>query len=229
VWVNDVPEVFVALQDASPIVTGLTRAWRAAGRYDASPVNAPSTRSTPPSTTTTRGLSPMADAAQFVRLLTLHERRVYAFILSLIPNWADADEVQQETNVRLWNEFDKFTPGTDFGAWACAVARYQVMTFRKKRGREKVQFTDEFLDVVARESAADDDAATRHQALACCVDELNPNHREILRAFYEPGAVGAEVATRFNRSLDALYKALSRIRKLLHDCVTRKLKAQVGA
>jgi len=171
----------------------------------------------------------MADAAHFVRLLTLHERRVYAFILSLIPNWADADEVLQETNVRLWNEFDKFVPGTDFGAWACAVARYQVMTFRKKRGREKVQFTDDFLDVVAREPQADDASAARHQALAGCVDELNPNHREILRAFYEPGAAGAEVAARFNRSLDALYKALSRIRRLLHDCVTRKMKAQVSA
>lgn len=209
----------MAVGNGPMIVTGVTRAWRSSGRYDSPPMHARTQDPHPP----------MADAAQFVRLLTLHERRVYAFILSLIPNWADADEVLQETNVRLWNEFDKFVPGSDFGAWACAVARYQVLTFRKKRGREKVQFTDEFLDVVARESQADDDSAARHQALAGCVDELNPNHREILRAFYEPGAAGAEVAERFNRSLDALYKALSRIRRLLHDCVTRKMKAQVGA
>jgi RNA polymerase sigma-70 factor (ECF subfamily) len=171
----------------------------------------------------------MADAAQFVRLLTAHERRVYAFILSLVPNWADADEILQETNVRLWNEFDKFTPGTDFGAWACTVARYQVLTFRKRRGRERVQFTDQFLDVVAAEAQADDDTAARHQALAKCVDEINPQHRELLRAFYEPGAVGSEVAARFNRSLDALYKALSRVRRILHDCVVRRLKGQVSA
>jgi RNA polymerase sigma-70 factor (ECF subfamily) len=169
------------------------------------------------------------DAAQFVRLLTLSERRVYAFILSLVPNWADADEILQETNVRLWNEFEKFTPGTDFGAWACTIARYQVLTFRKRRSRERVQFTDEFLDVVAREAQADDDTAARHHALARCVDDLTPQHRDLLKAFYEPGAAGAEVAARFNRSLDALYKALSRVRRLLHDCVVRRMKAQVHA
>ena len=171
---------------------------------------------------------PKPDATQFVRLLTLNERRVYAFILSLVPNWADADEILQETNVRLWNEFDKFKPGTDFGAWACTVARYQVLTFRKKKGRERVQFTDEFLDVVAREAQSDDDTAARHHALARCVDELTPQHRELLRAFYEPGASGDAVAVRFNRTIDALYKALSRIRRLLHGCVVRRMKAQVG-
>jgi RNA polymerase sigma-70 factor (ECF subfamily) len=173
--------------------------------------------------------NPRADATQFVRLLTLHERRVYAFILSMVTNWADADEILQETNVRLWNEFDKFTPGSDFGAWACTVARYQVMTFRKKQSRDRLQFTDEFIDAVARESQADDDTAARHQALARCTDELSPTHRDLLRAFYEPGASGEAVAARFNRTVDALYKALSRIRRLLHDCVVRRMKAQVGA
>jgi RNA polymerase sigma-70 factor (ECF subfamily) len=171
---------------------------------------------------------PKADAAHFVRLLTLNERRVYAFILSLVPNWADADEILQETNVRLWNEFDRYVPGSDFGAWACAVAKFQVLTHRKRKSRERVRFTDAFLDVVAREFEADDEAAARHHALAHCVAQLTPEHRDLLRAYYAPGALGAEVAARLNRSVEALYKALSRIRRLLHDCVGRRLKAQVS-
>jgi DNA-directed RNA polymerase specialized sigma24 family protein len=41
---------------------------------------------------------------QFIRLMTKHERLVYGYILSLVPNWADADEILQETNIRLWEE-----------------------------------------------------------------------------------------------------------------------------
>jgi RNA polymerase sigma-70 factor (ECF subfamily) len=170
-----------------------------------------------------------AAADQFVRLLTLNERRVYAYILSLVPNWTDADDILQETNVRLLNEFaTKYVPGTDFGAWACTVAKFQVLTYRKKKGRERVQFTDAFLDVVADEMVKDDDSSTRHRALAGCVDEMTPLHRDMLRAYYEPGASGGAVAARFKRSIEALYKTFSRIRRALHDCVEKKLKAGAG-
>jgi RNA polymerase sigma-70 factor (ECF subfamily) len=175
-----------------------------------------------PSKTTSR------DASALVRVLTQNERRVYAFILSLVPNWSDADEILQETNVRLWNEFERFQPGTDFGAWACAVAKFQVLTHRKRAAREKVKFTGEFIDVVAHAMAeADDSSAERHRALQACVEELNPTNREMLRAYYRHGAVGAQVAAAFGRSIDALYKSLSRIRRALLTCVEMKLKVQV--
>ena len=77
---------------------------------------------------------------QFVRLLTQHQRRVYGYILTMVVNWNDADEILQETNLRLWEEFDRFEPGTDFAAWAIRVAYYQVLTWRKKRDRSRLVF-----------------------------------------------------------------------------------------
>jgi RNA polymerase sigma-70 factor, ECF subfamily len=53
---------------------------------------------------------------EFARLFSKHDRSIFLLILSLVPNWADAEEVQQETNVKLWQEFDKFQLGSDFGA-----------------------------------------------------------------------------------------------------------------
>jgi RNA polymerase sigma-70 factor (ECF subfamily) len=166
------------------------------------------------------------DPATFVRLLTQHERRVYAFILSLVPSWHDADEILQETNVRLWTEFERFERGSDFCAWACAIAKYQVLTHRKQQARQRVRFTDEFLDVVAEEMAAeaDDLAAARQRALQGCVEGLSPTSRDMLKAYYRSGAVGSEVARQFGRSIDALYKSLSRIRQALHDCIERKTR-----
>src|SRR5690606_9661712 len=92
---------------------------------------------------------------QFVRLLASHERRIYAYILSLVPNWADADEIFQETNVRLWRDFAEFEPGTNFAAWAIRVAYYQVLTWRKRAARDQLIFDDDMVQSIA----------CRHEAL----------------------------------------------------------------
>jgi RNA polymerase sigma-70 factor (ECF subfamily) len=43
---------------------------------------------------------------------------------------------------------------------------------------------------------------------------------------YEPGSGVPEAARRSGRSLEAAYKALARIRKLLLDCVTHQLAGE---
>ena len=58
---------------------------------------------------------------EFLRLLLQHERRIRAYILALVPNWADADDLYQETTVRLWEQFADYNPEKEFGAWACTV------------------------------------------------------------------------------------------------------------
>lgn len=55
-------------------------------------------------------------SAEFVRLLTGNQRKLYAFILSLLRRPADADDVLQETNMVMWRKCAEFEPGTNFDA-----------------------------------------------------------------------------------------------------------------
>src|SRR5689334_8849101 len=110
---------------------------------------------------------------QFIRLMTRHERLVYGYILSLVPNWADADEILQETNIRLWEEFEKFEAGTNFAAWAVRVAHFQVLTWRKQTDRRRLVFGQDVIETLAAEPAwAEDRFESRQQALVACVGEL---------------------------------------------------------
>ena len=56
---------------------------------------------------------------QFLLLLGRHERWLQAFVLSLVPNWADADDIVQEVRICLWQQFDSYDPTKDFGAGPC--------------------------------------------------------------------------------------------------------------
>jgi RNA polymerase sigma-70 factor (ECF subfamily) len=63
---------------------------------------------------------------QFIRIVASHEARLRCYVLSLVPRWADADEIMQEVNVVLWQKFEQFQPDSNFFAWACQIARFKV-------------------------------------------------------------------------------------------------------
>ena len=168
-----------------------------------------------------------SDKEDFVRLLASHERRIYAYILSLVPNWADADEIFQETNVRLWRDFSQFDPGTNFAAWAIRVAYFQVLTWRKRAARNQLIFDDALLQSIAeRQEALIPLAETRHRALGDCMQELTVHSRELLAQCYAPGARVKEVAKSLDRTGPSVYKALQRIRASLRTCVERRMKME---
>lgn len=163
----------------------------------------------------------------FVKLLAQYDRRIYSYILTLVPNWADAEEVLQETHVILWREFDKFELGTNFLAWAYKIAFHQVLKYRKQKKRDKLQFSDEFLEAVAGETAdSGEQLEKRYRLLHDCITKLNDDHREILHHRYKEGASVESVADTVGRTVGALYRVLSRIRRSLHECVTRKLASE---
>jgi RNA polymerase sigma-70 factor (ECF subfamily) len=165
----------------------------------------------------------------FVRLLTQHERLVYAYILRLVPNWNDADEILQETNVRLWEEFDRFEPGSNFGAWAVRVAHYQVLTWRKKRDRARLIFDDEALACLAATQTHDNcDEDERRSALAACLQLLPEKSRDLLARCYGGDSTIRDVAAGLRRSTEAVYKSLQRTRLALHACIERRLAGERG-
>ena len=161
---------------------------------------------------------------QFVQLVTRYQQRVYLFILSLLQNEADADEVLQETNLVLWRRFDEFEPGTDFRAWAFQIAFNKVQSFREKQGRQKLRFGDAFQQRVADVAASSpDDHDERRSALASCMQKLTDRDRDLIERRYRPRATAKSAAEETGRSVHAVYKSLLRIRRLLHDCIQRTL------
>ena len=161
---------------------------------------------------------------RLMALITRHQRQIFAYIFTLVPDRHDADDLLQETCVVICEKFEEFTPGTDFVAWACQIAWWRIRYARQKFARAKVVFDDEVLEKVAHTALSlREELDERHEALAGCLQKLAPRDRELVLTRYEPGAGVAEAAERTGRSLDAAYKALNRLRKLLHDCVTHAL------
>jgi RNA polymerase sigma-70 factor (ECF subfamily) len=162
----------------------------------------------------------------FLRLFLQNERRLYAYILTLLPNRADADDVLQEASLVMWDKFDAEHPPDDFTAWGCRIAYFKVLDFYKKRSRSRVVFSQAMLERVA-ETAVEQSATLqldeRREALASCVAKLSARDRDLLTRRFAEGATVQSAAVQVGRSVDAVYKALAKIRHALFECVTRAL------
>jgi RNA polymerase sigma-70 factor, ECF subfamily len=164
-------------------------------------------------------------ADEFAVLFGRHARQIYAYILTLIPHWADAEDVFQETSAIIWEKFGEFTPGTNFRAWACQVAYYRAIWFRQRQKKTGVTFGEEFFQLVAAETLSEGDLLeNRHMALADCMQRLPEGDRELVACCYAPGVTIKAAALALGRSPDATYKALKRIHRELFDCVEANLK-----
>jgi RNA polymerase sigma-70 factor (ECF subfamily) len=169
-----------------------------------------------------------ASGDEFVRLFSRIEPRLHAYILTMVPNWADAADIFQESSSVLWRKFEQFEPGTNFFAWACQIARLEVATFRKRNRRQELLFSDAFVAAVASTSEALTSTLEARQGfLVDCLQKLRPRDRELLRLRYHDESTIDKVAQHTGRNAQAVYKALQRIRRQLFECVERHI-AQGG-
>jgi len=168
----------------------------------------------------------MADRqAEFVRLLTHHSSRIFGFVLALCVNRSDAEDVFQNTSVVLWEKFDAYEPGTNFLAWACRIAYFEVLYDRRKSSRVKTLSDAAWQALAADALTVAEQKEDYQEALAACLDKLAAADREMLEQKYFSQRSVAEIAERCSRSVHSVYRALSRIHDVLLECMRRAMSA----
>jgi RNA polymerase sigma-70 factor, ECF subfamily len=161
---------------------------------------------------------------EFVRLYTASSRRIYTYILTLLPNRADAEDVFQDVGTLLWEKFDEFTPGSQFGAWACRIAYFKALKYRARKASHTRLFKETAMETIYAEmEAMDDSLDTEYRALGECFAALPEPDRRLIEQRYGPSGSPREIAAVSGLPIKRVYKVLDRIRKALLGCVTRKL------
>ena len=159
----------------------------------------------------------------FLVLLAEHEHRLVPYVHSLIPLWQDAEDVLQNTRLRLWEQFETFDPDSDFAAWAITVATYMVRTYRTLSQRQRVCFSDRLLEKITQNipstnpSIRDD----RLSVLVTCVQSLDCASRRLLQLVFVEHRRIKDAANDLGHSPSTVRKSLFRIRRVLFGCVQR--------
>jgi len=163
---------------------------------------------------------------QFLPLFLAAQSDLRAFIGATVRDRALREDVFQEVAMVLWRSFDRYDASRSFGAWARGVAARKILEDRRVRARLPDYCTLETLEVLSESfemQEAQSGWAEREQALAYCLELLPERSAKVMSAKYGRGEAAEQIAGDMGLTLEAVYQALSRVRKQLRECVQRRL------
>ncbi|HIJ70247.1 MAG TPA: sigma-70 family RNA polymerase sigma factor [Planctomycetes bacterium] len=165
----------------------------------------------------------------FLHLLTANNKRIYAFIFTLVPNYFDADDIMQETVTFMYRNFKDFEPGTDFFAWAMRIAHYRVLSFLQKQKGRRIKFDNELIELIQSDAVPIlSNMTIRLETLRVCLKKLIEQDRKLLRMRYEQGITVKDIANHINKSTHSVYRYIARIHDTLLRCIRRTLAEEVA-
>ena len=111
-------------------------------------------------------------SSELLQLMMKYQRRIFAYINTLVPSRSDAEDILQETSLTICEKFSDFETGTNFYSWACQIAYWKVRAARKKFATSKVVvFNQEVLDVISQTRfEMEEELDKRHGALSRCLE-----------------------------------------------------------
>ena len=158
---------------------------------------------------------------EFLNLLMQKQMRIYAFILSVVRNFEDADDLLQETVNTMWQKFPDSRPIQDFAAWGIQIAYYKILDSRKKQKRNlHIHFDSPLFEkVIASAKNVNHEYDDRIEKLKKCLKRLGPRGKKIIELRYYQDLKPKQISELLGLSVLNVYKIMSRLHGQLVHCV----------
>ncbi|MEO0477175.1 MAG: sigma-70 family RNA polymerase sigma factor [Planctomycetota bacterium] len=163
---------------------------------------------------------------RFTRMWVKNQRAVAAFIHMSLRDAHHAEDVLQEVAANASRNFDKYDPERPFVAWLIGIARQRLVDHYRQQDRQRAALspdTLELLDQAYAETAEEID--DRLIALRRCMDKLPEHHKLLINRRYGFDDPLADIAKSVGSNAKAVNAMLTRVRKLLADCVQQRMEA----
>ena len=138
---------------------------------------------------------------------------IYRFVYRMTSHVQDAEDITQETFVKVWKHIRKYRAGESFKAWIFQIARHTAIDMLRKRkhltfadfeNSERENVLTETLEDT--EPAADEIFAHIEDAhmLAALLAQLSPAIQEVLLLHYNEGLTFQEISKILAKPIDTV-------------------------
>lgn len=159
----------------------------------------------------------------FLKHFVKNSKKLFGFILVMVPNHVDAEDILQETALILWNKFEEYEPGTNFYAWAKEIAKHKAYEYYKKK-KSFIQIDLDFLEKIqAVNEPVLGTLEERMAALRGCLNRLDQKDLRLIHVRFQKNITLKEMAKEAHLSVHTVYKRMACIYALLQACIRRTL------
>ncbi len=118
-------------------------------------------------------------------LFARHHVRVFRFVLRLVRDQTQAEDLISEVFLDVWRQAGRFEARSAVSTWLLAIARYKALSALRRRPDEEL---DEEAAAAIEDPADDPEVAIekkdKGEILQKCLAALSPEHREIIDLVY---------------------------------------------
>jgi len=169
-------------------------------------------------------LQHMADGDEkaFVQLYTNHRDFLYRFILKFVKSPELAEDLTQETFIRIWEHRSDLVKLDSFKAYVFTIGRNHTLNFLKKATKENAA-KGEILRHYQPDQSTSEDKLVSDEYKKFIQDVLNsmpPQTREVFRLCREQSKSYDEVAAILGISRSAVKKHMVRSHKTFKDMLS---------
>ena len=117
-----------------------------------------------------------AKKKKFFELYNKVQISLYCYLIAVVRNSSDADDLLQDTAIVLWDKFEQFQEGTNFKAWAFKIATNKARDYMRKNSNQKFFLCDDFYESVSQQAQNEvNNTVERYEALQFCIKKLPKN------------------------------------------------------
>lgn len=160
------------------------------------------------------------DEKSLETLIRFYLKPVYGFVLNFVNNPRDAEDIVQETFMRMWRNFKKFDfKKGNFKTWLFAIAKNAAIDFlRKKKSLPLSEVAETFVDPTPLPWELAEQRGLAQTAKTAMVN-LSDRYRRVLSLRYEQVFTFQQIAKSLKESLNTVKsrhrQALIILKKLL--------------
>ncbi len=163
-------------------------------------------------------------------LIEQNQRWLTAYFIAATGDRMTADDLVQEVFHQALTSMHNYDRDKPFGAWLRGIARHLLFRHYRNSKRQMLPLGDKVLERLeataaeAEQRQIDPDwQPSRLAALKDCLGELTERVRAMLTLKYQEELASKDIADRFRMKTNAVDMAMSRARRVLEDCVSRKM------
>ncbi len=153
------------------------------------------------------------DHSHFDLLYDMTKTKVYYTILAIIKDPSLAEDLMQDTYLKIIETIHKFNPKKSFEAWAVTIAKNTAINAYNKRKREHLIDASESPEIFGKTLTNAED----QYYLQKLIDVLNPTEKEIVIRHVVLDEKHKDIAKALNKPLGTItwsyQNALSKLKK----------------
>jgi RNA polymerase sigma-70 factor (ECF subfamily) len=153
------------------------------------------------------------DQPAFERLYSATRAKLYGVTLRILRRADLADEVIQETYLKIWSAAGQFDPALASPiTWMVAIARNRAIDLLRKKAEISIEEVPEVMDVAADtpEPLAAREMTEELRRLLACIGRLDAERRKLVLLAYYNGFSREQLAKQFGKPVNSIKTWLRR-------------------